>query len=125
MVYELIFTSLPQQSFTACDVVELYLHRGAFEPTLSDEDNELDPDRWCSHCACGQECWQVIAQWVWNFRLELGHVLAPLPVRTVSRLLLLCRQHQPSGWGLAIANLPELPASESGPFHRQGLFPPT
>src|SRR5512133_4343793 len=54
MVYELFFTSLPQQSFTACDVVELYLHRGAFEPTLSDEDNELDPDRWCSHCACGQ-----------------------------------------------------------------------
>jgi len=82
MVYELFFTSLPQQSFTACDVVELYLHRGAFEPTLSDEDNELDPDRWCSHCACGQECWQVIAQWVWNLRLELGHVLAPQPVRT-------------------------------------------
>jgi hypothetical protein len=82
MVYELFFTNLPQQSFTACDVVELYLHRGAFEPTLSDEDNELDPDRWCSHCACGQECWQVIAQWVWNLRLELGHVLAPEPVRT-------------------------------------------
>ena len=66
MIYELFFTNLPQQSFTVCDVVELYLHRGAFEPTLADEDNELDPDRWCSHSACGQECWQVIAQWVWN-----------------------------------------------------------
>lgn len=82
MVYELFFTSLPQHSFTACDVVELYLHRGAFEPTLCDEDSELDPDRWCSHCAYGQECWQLIAQWVWNLRLELGHVLAPQPVRT-------------------------------------------
>ena len=26
--------SLPQQAFTASDVVELYLHRGAFEPAL-------------------------------------------------------------------------------------------
>ncbi|MGH2478293.1 MAG: hypothetical protein ACRDHW_01355 [Ktedonobacteraceae bacterium] len=82
VVYELFFTRLPQQAFTACDVVELYLHRGAFEPTLSDEDNEQDPDRWCSHSAWGQECWQLIAQWVWNLRLELGHQLHPDPIRT-------------------------------------------
>jgi hypothetical protein len=31
VVYELFFTNLPQQGFTACDVVELYLHRGSFE----------------------------------------------------------------------------------------------
>lgn len=62
VVYELFFTNLPQHAFTACDVVELYLHRGAFEPTLSDEDIEQDPDRWCSHSAWGQECWQVISQ---------------------------------------------------------------
>ncbi len=29
IVYELFFTNLPQQAFTASDVVELYLHRGA------------------------------------------------------------------------------------------------
>ena len=81
-VYELFFTNLPQQAFTACDVVELYLHRGAFEPTLADEDQEIDPDRWCSHSAWGQEVWQCIAQWVWNLRLELGHHLKPEPVRT-------------------------------------------
>jgi hypothetical protein len=51
IVYELFFTTLPQQAFTASDVVEVYLHRGAFEPTLSDEDQEIDPDRWCSHSA--------------------------------------------------------------------------
>ena len=39
-VYELFFTNLPQQAFTASDVVEVYLHRGAFEPQLSDEDVE-------------------------------------------------------------------------------------
>jgi hypothetical protein len=66
VVYELFFSNLPQQAFTAADVVELYLHRGAFEPALSDEDQELDPDRWCSHSAWGQECWQVVSQWVWN-----------------------------------------------------------
>jgi hypothetical protein len=62
--------------------VTLYLHRGAFETTLSDEDTEQDPDRWCSHAACGQETWQIISQWVWNLRLELGHLLAPEPLRT-------------------------------------------
>jgi hypothetical protein len=82
VVYELFFTNLPQHAFTACDVVELYLHRGAFEPVLSDEDKEQDPDRWCSHGAWGQEAWQVISQWTWNLRLELGHLLSPTPVRT-------------------------------------------
>jgi hypothetical protein len=51
VVYELFFTNLPHHAFTACDVVELYWHRGAFEPVLSDEDREQDPDRWCSHAA--------------------------------------------------------------------------
>lgn len=82
VVYELFFTNLPQQAFTACDVIELYLHRGAFEPVLSDEDQEIDPDRWCSHSAWGQECWQLVSQWVWNLRLELGHQLKPEPLRT-------------------------------------------
>lgn len=82
VVYELFFTNLPQRAFTASDVVELYLHRGAFEPTLADEDREQDPDRWCSHSAWGQECWQVVSQWVWNLRLELGHQLHPDPGRT-------------------------------------------
>ncbi len=82
VVYELFFTTLPQQGFCASDVVELYLHRGAFEPTLSDEDAELDPDRWCSHSAWGQETWQIISQWIWNLRVELGHQLHPEPVRT-------------------------------------------
>jgi hypothetical protein len=81
VVYELFFTNLPQQAFTASDVVELYLHRGAFEPVLADEDTEQDPDRWCSHAAWGQEAWQVVSQWVWNIRLELGHQLEPTPLR--------------------------------------------
>lgn len=45
IVYELFFTNLPQQGFTACDVVEWYLHRDAFEPQLADEDQEIDADR--------------------------------------------------------------------------------
>jgi hypothetical protein len=82
VVYELFFTNLPQQGFTVCDVVELYLHRGAFESILADEDQEIDPDRWCSHTACGQEAWCIVSQWVWNLRLELGHQLKPEPLRT-------------------------------------------
>jgi hypothetical protein len=30
----------------------------------------------------GQECWQIVSQWLWNLRLELGHQLHPDPVRT-------------------------------------------
>jgi hypothetical protein len=82
VVDELFFTNLPQHAFTACDVVELYLHRGAFEPILSAEDIEQDPDRWCSHSAWGQECWQLVSQRIWNLRLELGHRLHPDPLRT-------------------------------------------
>src|SRR6266480_4747789 len=82
VVYELFFSRFPQQAFTASDVVALYPHRGAFETTLADEDQEQDPDRWVSHTATGQEAWQLISQWVWNLRLELGHQLHPDPVRT-------------------------------------------
>ena len=82
VVYELFFTTLPQRAFTACAVVELYVHRGAFEPALADEDSEQDPDVWCSHAAWGELAWQIISQWVCNIRLELGHQLEPMPVRT-------------------------------------------
>jgi hypothetical protein len=54
LVYELFFTRLPQNAFTAADVVALYLHRGAFELALADEDQEQDPERWCSHSPCGK-----------------------------------------------------------------------
>jgi hypothetical protein len=82
VVYELFWTKLPQSAFTASDVVSLYLHRGSFETALADEDQEQEPDRWCSHAVWGQEAWQIVAQWTWNLRLELGHKLAPEPVRT-------------------------------------------
>jgi hypothetical protein len=82
VVYELFFTQLPQEGFTASDVVALYLHRGAFEPVLADEDQEQDTDRWCSHAPAGQEAWQLVCQWSWNVRLELGHQLELTPLRT-------------------------------------------
>ena len=49
---------------------------------LADEDQEQATDRWCSHTTWGQEFWQILAQWVWNLRLELGHALHPTPMRT-------------------------------------------
>jgi hypothetical protein len=82
VVYELFLTKLPQDAFTVSDMVALYLHRGAFEPVLAFIGQEQDPDRWCSHAPCGQEAWQIVCQWVWNLRLELGHQLEPTPMRT-------------------------------------------
>lgn len=82
VVYELFLTKLPQSAFTSSDIVALYLHRGAFENALADEDVEQDPDRWASHAATGQKCWQIVSQWIWNLRLEPGHRLLPDPMRT-------------------------------------------
>jgi hypothetical protein len=81
MVYELFVTMLPQTAFSPKDVLDLYLHRGSFETVLADEDVEQDPDRWCSRTPCGQEFWQIMSQWMWNLRLELGQHLSPTAVR--------------------------------------------
>ena len=59
MVYELFVSTLPSPAFTASDVLDLYLHRGSFETTLADEDEEQDMDRWYSHTPCGQEFAQI------------------------------------------------------------------
>lgn len=81
-VYELFFTCLSPSAFPPADVLDLYLHRGGFETVLSDEDKEQDADRWCSYTANGQEFWQILSQWMWNLRLELGHRLHPTAMRT-------------------------------------------
>jgi hypothetical protein len=109
VVYELFLTALPQGAFTAADVVALYLHRGSFENALSDEDTEQETDRWCSHTAWGQECWQIICQWIWNLRLEVGHHLQPDPVRTTE---------------FAPAHLAELAAVAEAGKPLQGYGPP-
>ncbi len=80
-IYEQFFTTMPPNAFTPADVLDLYLHRGSFETVLADEDQEQDPDRWCSHTACGQECWQILSQWIWNLRLEFGQQLSPTAMR--------------------------------------------
>ena len=107
------FPALPQSAVTASDVVALYLHRGAFENALADEDQEQDPDRWVSHTALGQECWQIVSQWLWNLRLELGHQLHPDPVRTTEFAPALPTAHKESpaqapvqGYGPAEVALP-------------------
>ncbi len=81
-VYELFVTTLASPAFLASDVLDLYLHRGSFEAVLADEDEEQDCDRWYSHRPCGQEFGQILAQWVWNLRLELGHQLSACQLRT-------------------------------------------
>lgn len=82
VVYELFVSTLPSRAFTASDVLDLYLHRGSFETVLADEDVEQNMDRWYSHTPCGQEFAQILAQWVWNIRLELGQQLSPSKLRT-------------------------------------------
>jgi hypothetical protein len=106
IVYKLFLTNLPQGAFTAADVVTLYLHRGAFESALADEDQEQDPDRWCSQSAWGQECWQIVSQWVWNLRLELGHHLEPTAMRTTEFTATVHKEAVSSGYSRPTVALP-------------------
>lgn len=96
VVYELFFTCLPPSAFTPSDVLDLYLRRGGFETVLSDEDKEQDFDRWCSYTANGQEFWQILSQWIWNLRLELGHHLHPTPMRLTEFAEAEAAPHTPS-----------------------------
>jgi hypothetical protein len=80
-VYELFLTTVPATAMSAATIIALYHHRGAFEQVLADEDQEQATERWCSLHPAGQECWQLINQWAWNLRLELGHRQQPIPVR--------------------------------------------
>jgi hypothetical protein len=75
-IYELFVSTLSSPAFTASDVLDLYLHRGSFETVLADEDAEQNVDRWYSHTQYGQEFAQILAQWTWNLRLELGQQLS-------------------------------------------------
>lgn len=76
-IHELFLTSLPVEQFTATDVLNLYNGRGGFEQTLSEEDTEQDGDRWCSWQAQGQSFWQILNQWVWNWRIRAGAAQSP------------------------------------------------
>lgn len=80
-VYELFLTSHPATGVLTADILDLSNQRGAFEQVLSVENQERDPDRWCSQTPDGQEFWQSLCQWVWNLRLELGQVGLDRPVR--------------------------------------------
>ena len=82
-VYELFLTSQSCASLSWRDVLSVYYGRGGFEQRLSEEDREQDYDRWCSWHPAGQEFWQILAQWSWNWRLWMGHQQeeSPQPVR--------------------------------------------
>jgi hypothetical protein len=82
-VYEIYLTVLPEDGFAPGDIQDLYYGRGAFESMLAEEDIEEEADRWCSHCAPGQECWQIVCQWVWNLRLTLGKKMQQAPLRDI------------------------------------------
>ncbi len=110
-VYELFLTTVPVQCLLVTEVVELYFQRGGFEQVLSDEDVEQDPDRWCSCTPHGQEFWQVVSQWVWNTRLELGQVAHAAELRTTS-------------WHATSMSTPALVPAQDGPMVEQLLAEP-
>ncbi|MDZ4872121.1 MAG: hypothetical protein CLLPBCKN_006713 [Chroococcidiopsis cubana SAG 39.79] len=80
-IYELFITSHAQTGLTGCDILSLYYGRGGFEKLLGDEDVEQDCDRWCSWHPYGQEFWQILSQWVWNWRLWAGFANQLQPLR--------------------------------------------
>lgn len=80
-VYELFLTSQSAASLSGMEVLSLYRGRGGFEQRLSEEDQEQDYDRWCSWNWAGQELWQIVGQWSWNWRLWMGCQQEPVELR--------------------------------------------
>jgi hypothetical protein len=82
MVDERFISTVPTPAFSANDVLNVSLHRGSCETALSDKEEEHDADRWVSRTPFGHACFQILAPWLWNLRLELGQPLPPAAVRT-------------------------------------------
>jgi hypothetical protein len=74
-VYELFITDQSSASWDAAEAVTLYLGRGHFERSLSEEDHELLTDCWLSTHSPAEEIWQILNQWVWNHRIWSGALL--------------------------------------------------
>ncbi len=114
-VYELFVTTVPAACLRADEVVALYYQRGAFERVLSEEDVEQDPDRWCSHLPAGQEFWQIVSQWVWNTRLELGLAQQEVDLRrTQWSDAILAPSASPAGGVSDVRGLAEQPETALG-----------
>lgn len=76
-VYELLIMDRSPASWDAAEAVTLYLGRGDFERSLSEEDRELLTDCWLSTHPAAEEIWQILNQWVWNHRIYSGALLHP------------------------------------------------
>jgi hypothetical protein len=71
-IYELFVTHFDPGAVDACEVVSLYLGRGAMESELAREDGESGIDRWVSDFTQGQELWQILCQFCSHARTQLG-----------------------------------------------------
>ncbi len=100
-------TPFPQKTLWTCICTGDHL-----KPFSPMRDVEQNPDRWCSRTPCGQEFWQIICQWMWNLRLELGQHLSP----TVMRLTEFAPAVEPA--------LAEEPARAEEPAHVVEYGPP-
>ncbi len=107
-IYELFVTSHAPTGLSGPDILSLYYGRGGFEKVLADEDKEGDCDRWCSWNPQGQEFWQILCQWVWNWRVWTGWVHHPQPLRQT----LWAPAQEPS----ELATLPAAPMEEPLPL---------
>lgn len=82
-IAELFATNQNATAFSAIDIVQLYLYRGAFERELGAEDQRTDPDRFVSGNPAGQEFFQILCQYIDNVRLRLGVQTEQACVRTL------------------------------------------
>jgi hypothetical protein len=85
-VYELFATDRRAEQWSGPEVVSIYLGRGQYEGTLAQEDREMATDRWMTNHGAGEDLWQVVCQWVWNQRVELGVALVAAGETVVRRL---------------------------------------
>src|SRR6266568_1830628 len=72
-----------------------------------------------------QEAWQIVSPWVWNLRLELGHVLEPTPLRTTEFAPPVTETTEEQGPVQGYDKPSVALRLQSGSFLGAGLRPPT
>jgi hypothetical protein len=74
-VYEVFATTCPPEAFGALSLLSFYWGRAQHENALAQEDQELCLDHRVSFHPEGQALVDLLAQWVWNWRIWAGSQL--------------------------------------------------
>lgn len=71
-ILEIFVSDQAPENFSAQDLLTTYYGRGEFEDNLGQENVEQKTAQYCTDNPHGQDFWQLLSQWIWNWRLRMS-----------------------------------------------------